>query len=156
MVTENALIERMNDAIHELNEKARRSTNGKVAKSYLAEAASITKMMKGIIHNTAQMEDRKITCSMELAEITNYIRFNNLVTDEKLDELRQIAREKAKVRSAENQREIYAKNWIWILESVNSHNKYTVTRKWNARENMVDRVMRKYKEGKYEQFTRAI
>ena len=106
MVTENALIERMNDAVHELHEKARHSTNGKVAKSYLAEAASITKMMKGIIHNTAQMEDRKITCSMELAEITHYIRFNNLVTDEKLDELRQIAREKAKVRIAENQREI--------------------------------------------------
>lgn len=54
------------------------------------------------------------------------------------------------------QREICPKNWIWILESVNSHNKYTITRKWNARENMVDRVMRKYKEGQYEQFTRAI
>lgn len=106
MVTENALIERMNDAIHELNEKARRSRNGKAANSYLAEAASITKMMKGIIHNTAQMEDRKITCAMELAEIVHYIRFNNLVTDEKLDELRQIAREKAKVRNAENQKEI--------------------------------------------------
>lgn len=106
MVTENALIERMNDAIHELNEKARRSRNGKAANSYLAEAASITKMMKGIIHNTAQMEDRKITCAMELAEIVHYIRFNNLVTDEKLDELRQIAREKAKVRNAESQKEI--------------------------------------------------
>lgn len=106
MVTEDALIERMNDAIHELNERARNSTNGKIAQSYLAEAASVTKMMKGIIHNTAQMEDRKITCSMELAEIIHYIRFNNLVTDEKLDELRQIAREKAKVRNAENQREI--------------------------------------------------
>lgn len=54
------------------------------------------------------------------------------------------------------QREICARNWIWILESVNSHNKYTVTRKWNARENMVDRVMRRYKEGKYERFTKTI
>lgn len=54
------------------------------------------------------------------------------------------------------QREICAKNWVWILESVNSHNKYTITRKWNARENLVDRVMRNYKEGKYEQITRAI
>ena len=45
LVTEDALIERMNDTIHELNEKARHSKNGKVAKSYLAEAASVTKMM---------------------------------------------------------------------------------------------------------------
>ena len=44
---------------------------------------------------------------------------------------------------------------MWILESVNSHNEYTITHKWNARENMVDRVMRKYKEGKYERFKKA-
>lgn len=106
LVTENALIERMNDTIHELNEKARHSKNGAIAKSYLAEAASVTKMMKGIIHNTAQMEDRRITCHMEMAEIVNYLRANNLITDEKLDELRQIAREKARVRNAENQKEI--------------------------------------------------
>lgn len=54
------------------------------------------------------------------------------------------------------QREIYFKNWKWILESVNSHNKYTVTHKWNARENMVDRVMKRYSEGEYKQFTRII
>ena len=51
------------------------------------------------------------------------------------------------------QREICKHNWIWILENVNSHNKYTVTRKWNARENMVDRVMRNYKKGRYKQLT---
>lgn len=106
MVTENALIERMNDTIHELNEKARHSKNGKIAKSYLAEAASVTKMMKGIIHSTAQMEERRITCVCELSEITHFLRTNNLVSDEKLDELRQIAREKAKIRNAENQKEI--------------------------------------------------
>ena len=106
MVTENALIERMNDTIHELNEKARHSKNGKIAKSYLAEAASVTKMMKGIIHSTAQMEERRITCVCELSEITHFLRTNNLVSDEKLDELRQIAREKAKIRNAENQKEL--------------------------------------------------
>lgn len=106
IVTEDALVERVNDTIHEMNEKARRSKNGVVAKSYLAEAASVTKMMKGIIHNTTQIEERRTTCSCELAEITHYLRENKLVSDEKLDELRKIAREKAKVKSAENQREI--------------------------------------------------
>lgn len=83
LVTEDALIERMNDTIHELNEKARHSKNGKVAKSYLAEAASVTKMMKGILHNTASMETRKSGSSYELAEIIHYIRENNLISDEK-------------------------------------------------------------------------
>ena len=106
IVTENALIERMNDTIHELNEKARRSKNSGIAKSYLAEAASVTKMMKGIMHNTTQIEERRITCSCELSEITHYIRENKLISDEKLDELRQIARKKANVKNAENQREI--------------------------------------------------
>ena len=72
LVTEDALIERMNDTIHELNEKARHSKNGKIAKSYLAEAASVTKMMKGILHNTAQMEARKSGSSYELSEIVHY------------------------------------------------------------------------------------
>ena len=84
LVTEDALIERMNDTIHELNEKARHSKNGKVAKSYLAEAASVTKMMKGILHNTAQMEARKSGSSYELSEIVHYIRENDLISDEKL------------------------------------------------------------------------
>ena len=106
IVTENALIERMNDTIHELNEKARRSKNSGIAKSYLAEAASVTKMMKGIMHNTTQIEERRTTCSCELSEITHYIRENKLISDEKLDELRQIARKKANVKNAENQREI--------------------------------------------------
>lgn len=106
MVTEDALIERMNDTVHELNEKARRANNGKKAQSYMAEAASVTKMMKGIIHNTAQMEDRRITCQLEMAEIVNYIRKNGLITDEKLDELRAIARDKAKERNRENQKEL--------------------------------------------------
>lgn len=106
IVTEDALIERMNDFIHELNEKARKSKDGRVAKSYLAEAASVTKMMKGIIHNTAQMTDRKTTCQLEMSEIVSYIRNNHLISDEKLDELRGIARGKAGIRNAENQKEI--------------------------------------------------
>lgn len=106
MVTENALIERMQDTIHELNEKARCTKNDKIAKTYMAEAASVTKMMKGIIHNTAQMEDRRITCQLEMSEIVKYIRNNNLITDEKLDELRAMARDKAKERNLANQKEI--------------------------------------------------
>lgn len=106
MVTEDALIERMNDTIHELNEKARKTKNWKDAQSYMREASSVTKMMKGIVHNTAQMTDRKMTCQLEMSEIVSYIRSNKLITDEKLDELREIARVKAVDRNSENEKEI--------------------------------------------------
>ena len=106
IVTEDALIERMNDTIHELNEKARHSKNKAIRQSYLAEASSVTKMMKGILHNTAQMEERKNTCLMEFCELYSYVTSNNLITFEKLDELKDIARKKAKERNLQNQKEI--------------------------------------------------
>lgn len=105
IVTENALIERMSDAVHELNEKARISRGAKAA-SYMREAASVTKMMKGIMHNTTQMEERKVTCQCEMSEIVYYIRQNKLISDEKLEELRIAARKKAAKKNEENQKEI--------------------------------------------------
>lgn len=106
IVTENGLVERMQDYIHELNEKARKSKDGRVAKSYLAEAASVTKMMKGILHNTTELEKRRVTCASELAEIIKYIRSNGLISDEKLSELRKNARKKAKEKNSINQKEL--------------------------------------------------
>ena len=46
------------------------------------------------------------------------------------------------------QKSTKSKNWIWILQRINSHNEYVISRKWNARENMVDRVLQNYKKGK--------
>lgn len=106
LVTDDALIERMHETIHELNEKARKSKHGGIAKSYLAEAASVTKMMKGIIHNTAQLEYRRTTVQAELSEIVAYINKHNLIPDDVMNELRKTARMKAKERDAENQKEI--------------------------------------------------
>lgn len=104
--TEDNLIERMSDFSHELNEKARHCEDWKVAKTYLAEAASVTKIMKGIIHATANIETRKVTLQCEYAELVHYVREHDLITDEKLNELRVIAREKAKALNQEEQKEI--------------------------------------------------
>lgn len=106
IVTEDAIIERMSDTIHELNEKARRSKHGGIAKSYLGEAASVTKMMKGILHNTSQLEYRRKTSQAELAEIVGYIREHDLIPDDVLSELRYQARQKAAEKDAVNQKEI--------------------------------------------------
>lgn len=106
IVTEDGLLERMNDTVHELNEKARKSKNGRVANTYLSEASNVTKMMKGILHNTAQIEERRRLYYNESREIVRYLRENNLITDEKLDELRAIAKEKAEAGNLKNQKEI--------------------------------------------------
>lgn len=52
------------------------------------------------------------------------------------------------------QANIKCTNWIWVLQRISSHNRYVVSRKWNARENIVDVVMKKYKEGYYESGTK--
>lgn len=104
--TEDAIVERMQDYVAELNEKARKCKRYADKCSYMQEASSVTKMMKGILHNTAQMQERKITCNCELSEIVNYIRENRLVSDEKLDELRSVARENAKLKNEREQKEI--------------------------------------------------
>ena len=105
LVTEDALIERMNDTIHELNEKARHSKNGKIAKSYLAEAASVTKMMKGILHNTAQNGRQESGSSYELSEIVHYIR-EMILFPMKARRVKKNCKRKSKIRNEENQKEI--------------------------------------------------
>lgn len=47
------------------------------------------------------------------------------------------------------QREVNIKNWKWTLETIVSHNKFVMTKKWNVRENLVDKKLRQYKEGKH-------
>lgn len=106
MISEDGLIERMSDTIHELNEKARKSKDGRIAKSYLAEAASVCKLMKGVIHNTTALESRKITCQSEYSELVYYLRSHGLISEEKLQEIREIARKKAKQKDLENQKEL--------------------------------------------------
>lgn len=100
--TEDAMIERMSDTIHDLHEKARHS-RGENKQSYMQEAAAVKKMLTQIIHTTAQMEDRKTTKNMELTEIIHYIRENHLITDEKLHELQENARRKAEERNKADQ-----------------------------------------------------
>lgn len=93
--TDEAIIERMSDTIQELHEKSRHS-KGLKSQSYLAEAAAVKKILVQIIHCTSQIEERKETKTAELGEIVHYLRAHKLITDDKLDELKEIARQKVK------------------------------------------------------------
>jgi len=106
IVTEDALLERMQDMVNELAEKQRKCKRQIDRDSYAAQIKSITKMMTGIRHHYSQMEERKTTVLSELSEITHFILANNRVTPDELDVLRKIAREKADKKNKAEQAEI--------------------------------------------------
>lgn len=97
-------VENMFEAMQEINEKARKTKNDTLRLTYLQQAKQIQKMITQVQHRNTQMEERKTMVTCEMSEIVNYIRKNNLVSDEKLDELRKIARERAKIKNAEEEK----------------------------------------------------
>lgn len=100
------VVENMFVAMQEANEKARKIKDYSLRLTYIQEASQIKKMINQIQHRSTQMEERKTMVTCEMSEIVNYIRKNNLVSDEKLDELRKIAREKAKIKNIEEEKAI--------------------------------------------------
>ncbi|MBE6067967.1 MAG: hypothetical protein E7211_09790 [Clostridium lundense] len=97
IMLDNVIEENMFLAMQECNEKARKVRNVALKNSYIQEASQIKKMITQIQHRTTQMEERKNTVLCELSELVHYLRFNKIITDEKLNELRAIAREKAEI-----------------------------------------------------------
>lgn len=106
MATENTILENMMDKIDELTEKAYKCKRQSDKQIYLEQIKVINKMMTSIRHTYAQIDERKMLLSSENAEIVRYIRSNHLITDEKLDELREIAKQKAKEKNEKDQKEI--------------------------------------------------
>lgn len=97
-------VENMFEVMQEINEKARKTKNDTLRLAYLQQAKQIQKMITQVQHRSTQMEERKTMVTCEMSEIVNYIRKNNLVSDEKLDELRKIARERAKIKNTEEEK----------------------------------------------------
>jgi predicted SnoaL-like aldol condensation-catalyzing enzyme len=102
MMLDTDVVENMYSAMMECNEKARKAKSIVTRNSYIQEASQIKKMITQIQHRTTQMEERKAGLTCELGEIVHYILESNLVTKEKLDELRTIAREKAVIKNEED------------------------------------------------------
>lgn len=98
------IMEQMFIAMQECNEKARQIKDNIIKMSYLQEATQINKMIVQVQHRTTQIEERKTRINCEMSEIVHYIRENNLVSEEKLNELRIIARKKAEIKNKEDEK----------------------------------------------------
>ena len=73
---------------------------------YIQLASQVKSMIKQVQHLTSQIEIRKITVQCEMSEIIHYLRNNKLITDSKLDKLRQIARNKAEIKNKQDEADI--------------------------------------------------
>lgn len=71
---------------------------------YQQQAAQLTKVSTQILHATTQMDDNRRNLQNELSVLVAYIRENGLISDEKLSELRDIGRERARKKSEEDER----------------------------------------------------
>ena len=105
IATEDSSMERMYDEIKDERMKASKSSGVK-ASIHLQNAKQMLKIANQIQHRNAQLEDRKVTCQMELSVLVYYLRSNNLITDEKLNELRAIARDRAEKYNESDRKEI--------------------------------------------------
>jgi hypothetical protein len=98
-----SIAEDMNLAIEECNEKARRAKSTAIRNSYIQEASQIKKMLTQIQHRTTMLEERKVGVQNELSILVHYCLENNLITCEKLQELRDLARQRAQINNAKDE-----------------------------------------------------
>jgi esterase/lipase len=91
VVSEDTMIESMMGYMKECTDKARKTKNN----SYLQEASQIKNFITQILHRQTRIEDRTINKAF-LSTLIVYIRTNNIIPDEKLNELENMAIEKAK------------------------------------------------------------
>lgn len=101
IATDETFIQRMLDDINILSEKARKDK--KNASSYLQQAAAIRKIMQQYLHRTANMDERRRELQSKLSILWNYVHDNNLIEQEKLDELMDKGEEIARQRIAEEE-----------------------------------------------------
>lgn len=90
IATDETFIQRMLDDINILSEKARKNT--RFANSYLQQAAAIRKIMQQYLHRTAQIDEESRRLRNEHKTLVHYVLNNGLVSQDKLQELNDIAR----------------------------------------------------------------
>lgn len=102
--TDEAFQERMLDAIAECHKQARKDR--KNANTYLQEAAAYKKILTQYLHRTAHYESDLRKEQNEKSVLVAYVLQNGLVSQEKLNELSEIGRERAAANDRKDAKEI--------------------------------------------------
>lgn len=104
IATDETFVQRMLDDINILSEKARKDKRN--ANSYLQQASAIRKIMQQYLHRTASMDEEHRRLLHEHKILVHYVLDNGIVSQEKLQELDDIARKAFEQRQREDQEAI--------------------------------------------------
>lgn len=104
IATDETFVQRMLDDINELSEKSRKDKRN--ACSYLQQASAIKKIMTQYLHRTAQMDNERGRLLYEYKTLVHYVLDNGLISQEKLNEINEIARKRFEEKNEQEQREV--------------------------------------------------
>ena len=109
ITTQDTMVENMMEEINRLNRLAEKAARGKdksLINVYQQQSAQVSKLMKQILHLTAQKDAAYRVEKQEKSVLVHYLLTNNLITHEKLNELNEIARIKVEEKNKADQAEI--------------------------------------------------
>ncbi len=104
IATDETFIQWMMADINVLSERARKDRRN--SPSYLQQAAAIRKIMQQYLHVTANMDAQYRRLTNENSVLIHYIRENGLISDEKLNELSTLARERAAEKEKADEKKV--------------------------------------------------
>lgn len=102
ITTQDNLMRNYLEEIKRLNALAIKDRRNKPV--YLQQASQLTKISNQILHATTQMEEHRRMLQNELNVLVAYVRENGLVSDDKLSELRDKGRERARKKAEEDEK----------------------------------------------------
>jgi hypothetical protein len=102
ITTQDNLMQNYMEEIKRLNDLAIRDRRNRAV--YQQQASQLTKIANQILHATTQMEEKQRNLQNELSVLVFYVRENGLVSDDKLSELRDKGRERARKKSEEDEK----------------------------------------------------
>ena len=104
IATDETFIQRMLDDVNILSDKARKDR--KNCNSYLQQAAAIKKIMQQYLHRTAQIDEESRRLRCEHKALVHYVLDNGLISQDKLQELDDLARSEFDKKQLEDQKVI--------------------------------------------------
>ena len=104
IATDETFVQRMLDDVNILSDKARKDR--KNSSSYLQQAAAIKKIMQQYLHRTAQIDEESRRLRLEHKALVHYVLDNGLISQAKLQELDDIARNEFDKKQLEDQKVI--------------------------------------------------
>lgn len=109
ITTQDTMVQSMMAEVTRLNqlaEKDRKFNGGKMANLYQQQSAQVHKLMKQILHLTAEADEQKRQLQREKSVLAHYLLDNGLLPESELHELLEKARVDAAERSKKDQAKI--------------------------------------------------